>query len=145
MNPKISNGWFRAAMPYCFRRMRCVVQGQVLPHVWLPLNRDYKPLGVTTSRHTDYADYIGQAISFARDPSKFKNVWWNNDTAVSEVSCFLYSDLESSRDDYFDRLNRLMEHSHKTFKGKDDPYGGRWGQLLYPEDVRDWDVLKKTG
>lgn len=49
-------------------------------HVYLPLNRNYKPLGVgapsdlDNKRKVDYLDYRNQAVIFLRDPHSFKGV-----------------------------------------------------------------------
>lgn len=94
---------FRLFMPYVFQR---------LPHpkrkqVFMPLNRDYKPLGLPRSGHVDYAEMAPtHAVVFGRDPASFKDVWSN----VRGDSLWLYDDHPRSRLDYFQRLERLMAH-----------------------------------
>jgi hypothetical protein len=77
--------------------------------VYLPLNRDYKPLGLKTKDCVDYQDYIEQAVVFPDDPHAFENVWHRSE------SLHLYGDDPESRLDYFDRLERLLGRSVKLF------------------------------
>ena len=103
--------WFRYHMPYTFEHL--TVRKYVLPggkvamlplknkHVYLPLNRDYKPLGFYGRRiWVDYNDYYKQAIVFSRDPKTFDGVWWN----IQENGLFMYDDWQDSRKDYFQRF-----------------------------------------
>ena len=92
--------WFRYWMPYTFREVG---------DRWLPLNRDYKPLGVITRDHVAYEDYVeSHGVKFARDPRTYTDVWH------SSQSLFLYSDSPASRLDYFERLARLMSRTVKV-------------------------------
>lgn len=100
-----SDQWFRYWFPYQFVKLEVPKP----KHVYLPLNRDYKPLGVTTGDWVEYEDYLHQAVIFARDPHKFENVWHYTE------GLYLYEDAQSSRLDYFQRLERLLRHSPKLF------------------------------
>ena len=66
---RFKNKWFRFWVPYNFSKL----ENDRFNHVYLPLNRDYRPLGVT--ENVTYQDYIAQALVFMNDPAKFKDVW----------------------------------------------------------------------
>jgi len=97
--------WFRYWLPYSFEKLEKHKRG----HVYLPLNRIHKPLGVTSVEMLDYEDFIEQAVIFSADPHNFDNVWTVRNTL------HLYEDAVSSRVDYFERLERLMSRSVKLF------------------------------
>jgi hypothetical protein len=97
-----TNSWFRYHMPYTFTWIKSKYK-----HTYLPLNRNYKPLGYMDARLVDYNDYIDQAIVFTRDPIEITFVWHNRD------GMYLYSDSYESRRDYFERLERLFSYSAK--------------------------------
>lgn len=90
--------WFRFWMPYAFVELN----HPKLKHVWLPVNRVYKPIGVTSPKHVEYEDHIGGAIAFKRSPVDL-DIWVNR-----EPHLYLYNDGTRSRTDYFDRFARLM-------------------------------------
>lgn len=93
--------WFRYWMPYTFQELS--------GGVYLPLNRDYKPLGLIQRDHVEYEDFaVTHGVKFARDPRTFTDVWWDAGEPL-----FLYSDNPRSREDYFIRLDRLMSRSMK--------------------------------
>ena len=97
--------WFRVWMPYQFIQMPVPTP----KHVYLPLNRNYKPLGLSTSDHVDYGGYVDQAVVFARDPRSFKNVWHDAE------GLYLYEGGYESKLDYFDRFERLLAHGPRLF------------------------------
>jgi hypothetical protein len=88
--------WFRHWMPYYFQRIAHPNYTQV----FLPLNRGYKPLGITSSESVDYHAFISQAVRFSSDPAAFPDVW-------AGQPLYLYSDAPPSLVDYFQRLDRL--------------------------------------
>ena len=90
--------WFRYWMPYCFEKLEVGSR----THVYLPLNRNYKPLGITSMEWVDYITYLPQAVVFSADPHTFDGIWFYRDTL------HLYEDVELSRVDYFLRLERLL-------------------------------------
>lgn len=98
--------FFRVFMPYLIWRVEVPGRKQA----FIPLNRDYVPLG--TSRgdgHVNYKDpavIARHAVYFARDPAKLKDVWWSSDKDGGRL--WLYDDSTASRVDYFARLERLM-------------------------------------
>ena len=98
--------WFRYWLPYSFVKLETTNHN----HVYLPVNRNYKPLGVTSDDWVDYEDFIDQAVIFSADPHTFANVWFHRDTL------HLYEDVVSSRVDYFQRLERLLSRSVKLFQ-----------------------------
>ena len=98
--------WFRYWMPYSFFKLEVADHN----HVYLPVNRNYKPLGVTSDDWVDYEDFIEQAVVFSADPHTFDEVWFHRDTL------HLYEDVITSRVDYFKRLERLLGRSVKLFE-----------------------------
>lgn len=94
--------FFRFWMPYCFQR----VDHPRRKHVFIPLNRDYVPLGVLDRPTVKYATEIDRhGVAFARDPATFEGVWWHTD---GSSRLWLYDDSAASRFDYFARLEALM-------------------------------------
>ena len=106
--------FFYKSLPYCFAKLK----NKAYPHIWLPLNRDYKPLGVLSKEWIDYDDHIASALVFSRDPCKFNNVW----QSVYSDACYLYNDGTNLDLEYFPRLHRLLSHAHKFYK---EPSGWR--------------------
>lgn len=100
------DAWFRHNMPYHFKKLD-------LPgHVYLPLNRDYLPLGMQKTNPQPilrYEDFADKAVKFARDPSSFEGVW-------GQSPLFLYHDGMNFRGDYFERLEKLFGRSAKVTK-----------------------------
>jgi hypothetical protein len=77
---------------------------------FLPLNRNYKPLGIIAGDHVDYRDYaLSHGVKFARDPSKLTGIWHNRSDDGEQL--WLYADNPATRTDYFARLERIMELS----------------------------------
>jgi hypothetical protein len=74
-------------------------------HLYLPLNRNYKPLGYTASAWVEYKDYKNQAVIFRSAPQKFKDVWHDTE------GLYLYDDGLQSRESYFARLEALLDRS----------------------------------
>ncbi len=91
----------RYALPYVLQK----IEHPTYKHVYIMLNRDYKPLGVVKHSHSDhvnYDDYSDHHIRFNKDPNTFKDVWFAADQPL-----VLYNDGDASRKDYFERLGRL--------------------------------------
>jgi hypothetical protein len=97
--------WFRIWLPYTFVKLEAAEHD----HVYLPLSRDYKPLGLKSKDWVDYHDFIEQAVVFAEDPHTLENVWHFSETL------HLYGDDPKSRNDYFERFERLLSRSVKLF------------------------------
>jgi hypothetical protein len=101
----------RICMPYCFLKLDVPERGE---HVYLPLNRNYKPLGMSQSKWVDYYDYTHQCVSFRKDPAKIaghpwvliKPIGWRNDGPF----LFLY-DTAASCADYGKRLQLVMQET----------------------------------
>lgn len=93
--------WFRIWLPYQFVQLEMPKH----KHVYLPVNRNYKPLGVVSEEFVDYDDFLDQAVIFRSDPHEFVGVWNNPD------GLYLYDDGPESRRDYFVRLGRLADRS----------------------------------
>ncbi len=107
MKDYLRSSLFRArSLPYCFTKLGS--EG----HVWLPLNRHYKPLGAPRDQYADYDKHIDSALVFARDPIGFKDVWHS----TSGGRCYLYGDGTDLAADYFPRLERLLRHEHKYYE-----------------------------
>ena len=94
--------FFKLWMPYLYQRVE--VPGR--KHAFLPLNRDYVPLGMRRSAgFVRYEDAMaGHGVYFTRDPATWDGIWWN----VRDGCLWLYDDSVASRQDYFARLERLM-------------------------------------
>lgn len=93
------NRWFRHFLPYAFVRL----EHPRRRHVFLPVNRNYKPLGIFSREWVEYATHLDDAVAFRRDPLLMTGVW----TATRE-HLWLYNDNPLSRLDYFERLERVM-------------------------------------
>ena len=100
--------WFRYWMPYCFQKLE--VGGR--KHVYLPLNRDYKPLGITSKDFVSYDDYLKQAVVFSADPHTFDGIWNKKD---NKEKLYMYEDAYSTRVNYFARLERLLSRVVKLY------------------------------
>ena len=96
----------RHYMPYVYQK----IDDQEFPFVFLPLNRQYKPLGVITDKFVDYDDYRTHRVVFKKDPTFFKNIWTN--------PCYLFNDGPESQKDYFIRLERLLKHPCEPYPTK---------------------------
>ena len=101
--------WFRYWMPYTYEK----IEVPKFRHVYLPLNRNYKPLGILSGDWVDYEDYLHQAVRFSSDPHTFDGVWYSPETL------HLYEDATKSRIDYFARLERLFTRSLKLYRHSD--------------------------
>lgn len=94
--------FFRLFMPYLYQRVE--VAGR--KHAFLPLNRDYVPLGFRRGDGSVDYDRVTptHAVYFARDPAALEGIWWN----TRDGQLWLYDDSTASRVDYFARLEKLM-------------------------------------
>jgi hypothetical protein len=89
--------WFRWHMPYVLHPL------DEKKHLWLPLNREYKPLGLNRNDFVDYKDYAKEAMRFSRHPDTMEGVFWRHH--------HLYDDGHKSRLDYFARLEKLFSYA----------------------------------
>jgi hypothetical protein len=108
----VQEGWMLDHLPYCLRdldlhgyaREHGIIVRSGLPrHVWLPLNRRYKPLGFITRDWIDYYDHVDAAMVFLRDPRGL-DIWLDT---PHEDTLYLYNNKPGTRRDYFPRLERL--------------------------------------
>jgi hypothetical protein len=99
--------WFRFCMPYHIEHL----EDPQHKHAYLPVNREYKPLGITSSNWVHYEDYRSQAMVFVSDPAAFEDIWIRRGNGL-----WLYSDSPESRLDYFARLERLLNRSVKLLE-----------------------------
>ena len=97
--------WFRFWLPYQFVKLEL----ETRKHVYLPLNRNYKPLGYLGKDFLKYEDYASQAVVFGSDPSGFKGVWHD------PAGLYLYDDNPRSRRDYFERLDKLLSRTMSLY------------------------------
>jgi hypothetical protein len=97
---KTRGDWFKVHMPYRFEPL------DHSGHVYLPLNRLHKPLGMTTRKWLDYAEFRHMASHFRPGPGFVieSGIWF----MVLGDSLYLYGDSVSSRKDYFARLGKLI-------------------------------------
>lgn len=92
------NAWTKRWMPYQFMGVKV---GKTT--AYLPVNRDYKPLGLAGMHFGDYSQYEHQAVTFGGDPYKFEGIW------CDAKKLTLYGETAKTRADYFIRLGRLAQ------------------------------------
>jgi hypothetical protein len=97
-------------MPYHFVQLR----SRRFKHLYLPVNRNYKPLGNMGREWVDYRSYASQAVIFRRDPHHLEGVW------ADPERLYLYKGSVGSRLDYFARYERLVSHSMAVAGAKGD-------------------------
>ena len=101
------DSWFRYNMIYHLQKL------DVPGHVYLPLNRDYRPLGIASDgknwTDVDYMAHAEKAMKFSRDPSTFTDVWGHS-------PLYMYYDGAHFRADYFARLEKLFGRAVKVTK-----------------------------
>lgn len=95
---KSDRGWFYYNMPYEFRKLRHPKYGEA----YLPLNRDYMPLGMVNGKPVDYLDFWDWAVKFKENPANFLDVW------VPAPGLYLFGDDPQTLVSYFSRFSRLM-------------------------------------
>ena len=103
--------WFRHWMPYEFVRL-----GSGEGHVYPPLKRGLKPLGVSAPGGVRFGDHRAQAVVFRLDPRGFEGVWFDPAGAAPGLPrrrLLLYDDTPESRMDYFARFERLMARASR--------------------------------
>lgn len=108
----LDNRWFRHFMPYAFVRL----DHPKRRHVFLPVNRNYKPLGQTSSKWVEYREFLDSAVVFRRDPKQMSGVW----TATRE-HLHLYNDNPKSRLNYFERPSRVLAAADSFAALETDP------------------------
>ncbi len=92
---------FRFWFPYAFVPLKHAR----FKYVYLPVNRNYKPLGHRNRDWVVYDDYLhSHGVRFSSDPSTFKDIW---STKGDNGILYLYDDAPASRLDYFERLGLL--------------------------------------
>ena len=96
--------WFRFWMPYQFVKL----PSRRYKHLYLPVNRNYKPLGYLGDEHIDYEMHSSEAVMFRRDPHYIQGVW------TDPEHLYLYDSNPNSRADYFARLERLMRRLRRV-------------------------------
>src|SRR4051812_15007684 len=93
----------RKWLPYCFAPMEHPERGK---YIYLPLNRDYKPLGQDREKHYDYEDFSDNFVRFRQDPRMIPGAPW---TAIHlDGWMWLYDDGPESRIDYGKRLQSVI-------------------------------------
>ena len=106
----------RFMLPYYFHHMP-----ELGKHIYLPCNRDYKPIGVRGySEWVDYADYKHLMVKFSRDPRLIKGVWKEHSWGL-----FMYGDLPSSRSCYYQNLAKIMSKCKVFIKESEYDYSDR--------------------
>ena len=98
--------WFRYWLPYCFIK----IEHPNFKHVYMPVNRNYKPLGAISDEWIDYNLFSDQCVVFSKDPRTFTGIWSDIN---SSGYMYLYDDNAKSRADYFERLSKLFMRSAK--------------------------------
>lgn len=96
---------WKHALPYCFIKL------DVPRHnVWLPLGRNYKPIGQRSNERVKYDDYVEQAIEFKRDPGLLKGDIWHKPEQQSRM-LWLCNDAPMPPQEYFRRLAIVLTRS----------------------------------
>jgi len=106
----------RRYLIYCIQEVRFMDYS----NVWLPLNRDYKPLGGDSKRTYNYDKCYGHFVKFKGDPRK-RPEWFRRFDPTSD-QLFLYNDDPESRVDYFERLGRMcmrMKEIHTIIRSEE--------------------------
>lgn len=85
----------RPFLPYC---VSSISEG-----LWIPLNRDYKPLGMLRGQWFDYEKY--EFLFLKQEEINF-NILWDNGMDFGRTSFFLYSDIYRP---YKEELNRYIQ------------------------------------
>lgn len=102
--------WFRFWMPYLFQKM----DHPKIKHFYLPLNRNYKPLGAVSKDWVEYEAFqFSNGVAFSSDPAQIRDIWL---PGKNTELLYLYDDTTESRRDYFKRFERLMARSIKIQK-----------------------------
>lgn len=119
----IRSDFFRYWMPYTFEPMRVA---KARAHTYLPLNRDYKPLGIVDPQHhggehlhVNYEDYEDRFVRLTVNPINLKGIFIHDDTGNArngEPNLYLYNDGPWSSVDYGERLQRLMQYMRTDWR-----------------------------
>ena len=92
----------RYFLPYCLQRIK--------GNIYLPLNRDYKPIGCTSKEWVDYENYQHLYVKFSRCPNKMPIEWHytirSKDGTIDKL--FFYGDKLDSREMYFEKYLSVM-------------------------------------
>jgi hypothetical protein len=98
-------GWARFWLPYAFIKMP---SDTGFRHVYLPLNRNYKPLGQLENEYVNYENFVNSFIFFKTDPKKLRGIW----TGSNPSFLHLYNDgRPDTWADYYVRLAALLGHT----------------------------------
>jgi hypothetical protein len=92
----------RLHLPYCFTPVSSEA------HIYLPLNRFYKPLGMH-GVWVDYRAFPEIFVRFSCNPHSITNVWWCNLGRGNSRGLYLYYDNRDSMKDYGERYARLLQ------------------------------------
>lgn len=87
----------------------CLVKLDSPKHIWLPLNRRYKPLGVTSRDWVDYNEFVHQACWFSSNPHRWNDIWLDHPHADW---LYLHQDGQTASQ-YFTRLTRLLQYQQR--------------------------------
>ena len=87
----------RRDIPYCYVRLQ---NGS-----WLPLDRNYKPIGVSIRTWVNYEDFAHQAVRFDCDPHTL-----GDGVRETEDTVWLYSDDLRTHQTYHQRRANLESH-----------------------------------
>jgi hypothetical protein len=108
-----SAGLVKVFMPYCLCRLRCAQK----KHVFMMHNREYAALGKPKSIYQGGRGAQIDVICFANDPTTFEGVWPNLGGKHRNTT-HLYGDDPVSRSTYFQRLEKLLSHSHGMYRAR---------------------------
>jgi len=125
------------------------------PYIWMPINREYAPLGYGQVSWADYHKHLDKAVIFSRNIVYVKDMWeqiyWPEDN-TDRISCYMYKGRLGKKTfpDYFERLARLMLLKHCTLGFRMEhpsgcEYFGQYMRHRIPTQVLlDWKQYQKV-
>lgn len=110
---RINEDPFRWLLLYCLKEVR--------PGMWLPLNRDYNPIGLVKDKWCDYQSPLYESLLIKTDDINFDVLWDNGDGKdFYTFSDGTYPDLYSSCTKKMLKLhNRYVDIIKTAFLGQD--------------------------
>lgn len=116
LNEVFDNDFIRRFfLPYCFitldKHANKTRYWNEYQYAYLPLNRNYKPLGIVNRVWVNYDDYPQNMIYSKKPFFEISGVFTKEDKLTKHTTFFyMYNDGLESRADYFSRLKYLMKY-----------------------------------
>ncbi len=105
----------RLYLPYCFKKMYededVEFTAKSYPYKYLPLNRNYVPVGLVGVGYVNHEDYPHHIIRSKIPFFKIKNVFDNDEPITKDLFMFyMYTNSSQALSNYLSRLNHLMTY-----------------------------------